>query len=134
MPRNDPLNRSALPIPEPYYPPITEIDVRKAKAPPRFEVKPPPGAPNVLLILLDNLGYGATKTFGGVINMPTLERLAANGLIYNNFQYGTALLSKPYGSADRPQSAQCKHGLRSRGKHRFSGQHGQAPAERSAVE
>jgi len=93
MSRNEPLNRSALPIPEPYYPPITEIDVRKAKAPPRFEVKPPPGAPNVLLILLDNLGYGATKTFGGVINMPTLERLAANGLIYNNFH--TAPLCSP---------------------------------------
>ena len=93
MSQNDSLDRSALPIPEPYYPPITEIDVRKAKAPPRFEVKPPPGAPNVLLILLDNLGYSASKTFGGVINMPTLERLAANGLIYNNFH--TAPLCSP---------------------------------------
>src|SRR5579863_8486083 len=79
MSQNDPPDRTALPIPEPYYPPITEIDVRKATAPPRFEVKPPPGAPNVLLILLDNLGYAASKAFGGLINMPTLERLAENG-------------------------------------------------------
>ena len=47
----------------------------------------------MLVILLDNLGYGATKTFGGVINMPTLERLAKNGLIYNNFH--TAPLCSP---------------------------------------
>ena len=79
------LDRSALPIAEPYNPPITEVDVRKATPPPRFEVKPPEGAPNVLIILIDNLGFGASKTFGGVINMPTLERLAKNSLIYNNF-------------------------------------------------
>lgn len=91
--KEDALDRTALPIAEPSYPPITELDVRKATPPPRFEVKPPHGAPNVLLILLDNLGFGATKTFGGVINMPTLERLAANGLIYNNFH--TAPLCSP---------------------------------------
>lgn len=86
-------DRTILPIPEPTYPPITEMDVRKATPPPRFEVTPPPGAPNVLVILLDNLGYSASKTFGGVINMPTLERLAQNGLIYNNFH--TAPLCSP---------------------------------------
>jgi arylsulfatase A-like enzyme len=86
-------DRTVLPIAEPTYPPITELDVRKATPPPRFEVKAPPGAPNVLVILLDNLGYGATKTFGGVINMPTLDRLAKNGLIYNNFH--TAPLCSP---------------------------------------
>ncbi len=55
------------------------------KLPPIFEVKAPQGAPNVIVILLDNFGYAGSKTFGGVINMPTLERLAKNGLIYNNF-------------------------------------------------
>ncbi len=78
-------DRTVLPLQQPTYPPITEVDVRQATPPPRFEVKAPQGAPNVLLILLDNLGYGATRTFGGVMNMPTLQRLAANGLIYNNF-------------------------------------------------
>jgi hypothetical protein len=51
-----------LPLAEPAHPPITELDVRDATPPPRFEVKAPQGAPNVLVILLDNLGYGATKT------------------------------------------------------------------------
>lgn len=79
------LDRTALPIAEPTHPAITELDARNAKAPPIFEVKAPKGAPNVIVILLDNFGYAGSKTFGGVIEMPTLERLAKNGLIYNNF-------------------------------------------------
>ncbi|HET6178261.1 MAG TPA: arylsulfatase [Candidatus Sulfotelmatobacter sp.] len=86
-------DRTVLPLKEPTYPPIKELDVRKAKAPPLFEVKVPQGAPNVIVILLDNLGFGASTTFGGKINMPTLERLAKNGLIYNNFH--TAPLCSP---------------------------------------
>ena len=80
------LDRTVLPIPEPEHPPITEIDARKVAPPPRFEVKAPAGAPNVMVILLDNLGFGGSKPFGGAINMPTLERLAEDGLIYNNFR------------------------------------------------
>jgi arylsulfatase A-like enzyme len=88
-----PGDRTVLPLAEPTYPPITELDVRKATPPPRFEVKAPEGAPNVLVILLDNLGFGATKPFGGVIEMPTLERLAKDGVIFNNFH--TAPLCSP---------------------------------------
>jgi arylsulfatase len=91
--QNAPVDRTILPLQEPDHPPITEIDVRKAVPPPRFEVKVPEGAPNVIVILLDNLGFGATSPFGGAINMPTLERLAKNGLIYNNFH--TAPLCSP---------------------------------------
>ena len=88
-----PPDRTVRPLAEPSYPPITELDVRKATPPPRFEVKAPDGVPNVLVILLDNLGFGATKPFGGVIEMPTLERLAKEGLVYNNFH--TAPLCSP---------------------------------------
>ena len=88
-----PIDRTVLPIKEPTYPPITVLDVRDAKAPPLFQVKAPQGAPNVIVILLDNLGFGATKPFGGIINMPTLERLAKDGLIYTNFH--TAPLCSP---------------------------------------
>jgi hypothetical protein len=86
-------DRTVLPLAEPTYPPITEIDARKATPPPRFEPTAPKGAPNVVVILLDNVGYGATRPFGGVINMPTLQRLAQSGLIYNNFH--TAPLCAP---------------------------------------
>ena len=51
-------HRKVLPVPEPQYPPITEIDVQNATAPPRFQVKAPKGAPNVVVILLDNFGFG----------------------------------------------------------------------------
>ncbi len=79
------LDRTVLPIPEPEPAPITEIDARNAKRPPRFEVKAPKGAPNVVILLLDNVGYGDLDTFGGPIHMPTLDRLAETGLRYNNF-------------------------------------------------
>ncbi len=86
------LDRSVLPIHEPTPPTITELDARKATAPPRFEVKAPAGAPNVLIILIDDMGFGQSSTFGGPINMPTLARLAQGGLRYNNF-HTTALCS-----------------------------------------
>jgi arylsulfatase len=86
------LDRTMLPIREPKPPVITELDVRKVKMPPHFEVKAPTGAPNVVIILVDDLGFGATSTFGGPIPTPTLDRLAQNGLRYNNF-HTTALCS-----------------------------------------
>jgi len=86
-------DRTVLPIREPQNPPITEVDVRKAAAPPRFEVKAPEGAPNVVIILIDDMGFGQPSTFGGAIAMPTLDHLAAEGLRYNNFH--TAALCSP---------------------------------------
>ena len=87
-----PLDRTQLPIREPKRPLYTELDARSAKMPPHFDVKAPAGAPNVVIILIDDLGFGATGTFGGPIPTPTLETLARNGLRYNNF-HTTALCS-----------------------------------------
>jgi arylsulfatase len=86
------LDRTVLPIAEPNRPVYTELDARNVKPPPRFEVKAPAGAPNVVIVLIDDLGFGATSTFGGPIDTPTLERLAQGGLRYNNF-HTTALCS-----------------------------------------
>ncbi len=80
------IDRTVLPVAEQSYPPITELDARRAKAPPRFEVKAPKDAPNVVVILLDNMGFGDVSTFGGPIQMPTLDRLARSGLRYNNLK------------------------------------------------
>jgi arylsulfatase A-like enzyme len=55
-------------------------------------VVPPKGAPNILLIMTDDTGFGVTSTFGGVVPTPTLDRIAANGLRYTNFN-STALCS-----------------------------------------
>ena len=84
------LDRTVLPIPEPTRPPITELDARNVKAPPRFEVKAPEGAPNVLIVLIDDMGFGMPSAFGGPIHMPTVDRLATGGLRYNQF-HTTAL-------------------------------------------
>ena len=87
-----PLDRTILPVREPSYPPITELDARRATAPPRFEVKAPTGAPNVVIVLIDDMGFGTSSAFGGPVSMPTLERLAGAGLRYNRF-HTTALCS-----------------------------------------
>src|SRR5256885_16241491 len=86
------INRTVLPCPEPKPPTITEPDARHAKAPPRFEVKAPKGAPNVVVVLLDDIGFGQSSAFGGPCKMPTLDKLAATGLRYNDF-HTTALCS-----------------------------------------
>jgi arylsulfatase A-like enzyme len=89
---SDDFDRTVLPIRETYYPPQTEIDARNAKAPARFQVKAPDGAPNVLVILIDDQGFSASSPFGGAINEPVLDKLASEGLRYNNFNT-TALCS-----------------------------------------
>ena len=88
----DGLDRTILPIPEPKRQTYKELDARNAKAPARWEVKAPEGAPNVVVVLIDDMGYGASSAFGGPINMPTLEKVAATGLKYNRF-HTTALCS-----------------------------------------
>ncbi len=59
------IDRTILPIQPPEYEAITELDARNATKPPRFEVKAPKGAPNVVVVLIDDIGFGATTPFGG---------------------------------------------------------------------
>jgi len=86
------LDRTVLPIPEPKIPHSTVLDARNATPPLRFQVKAPEGAPNVLIVLIDDMGFGMSSAFGGPIEMPTVERLARGGLRYNHF-HTTALCS-----------------------------------------
>ena len=86
------LDRTVLPIAEPKRPTYKELDARKAKPPARFEVKAPKGAPNVVIVLIDDIGFGGPSTFGGPIRTPTMDQLAQSGLRFNNF-HTTALCS-----------------------------------------
>jgi arylsulfatase A-like enzyme len=86
------IDRTVLPIKLPTRPTSTELDVRNAKIPERFEAKAPEGAPNVILVLLDDLGFGGTSTFGGPVSTPSFDRLANEGVYYNNF-HTTAVCS-----------------------------------------
>ena len=85
-------DRRVLPIAEPAVPSIAIEDARKATPPPRFEVTAPKGAPNVVVVLLDDIGFAGSSTFGGPIRMPELDSLAAQGLRYTRF-HTTALCS-----------------------------------------
>ena len=86
------LDRTTLPIPEPNYAHSTVLDARDAKAPPRFQITAPDGAPNVMIVLIDDMGFGMSSSFGGPIHMPTAESLAGQGLRYTQF-HTTALCS-----------------------------------------
>ena len=87
-------DREVLPIADrPYDGPVYE-DAKdpEAKFPPIEPLRPPAEAPNVLIVLIDDAGFGASSAFGGPCQTPTVERLAANGLRYNRF-HTTALCS-----------------------------------------
>ena len=82
--------QDVLPRPEP---PFKGYIGRKAKDSVKDfpkQVEAPKGAPNILLILTDDVGFGASSTFGGPIPTPTMERIAKNGLRYTQF-HTTAL-------------------------------------------
>lgn len=82
---NDGLDRTVLPIKEPDAPEYDELDARNAKPPKAFKVEAPKNAPNVLVILIDDMGFGMPSVFGGPVHMPTAEKLASEGLRYNRF-------------------------------------------------
>jgi arylsulfatase A-like enzyme len=81
-------------LPRPPEPFRGRIDLRAKDSKPDFPVpvRAPEGAPNILLVLLDDVGFGAASTFGGPCNTPTAQRLAREGLRYNRF-HTTALCS-----------------------------------------
>ena len=81
----DDFDRTRLPIAQPAPAPVTEALPENVPLPTPWEVKAPEGAPNVVIVLLDDIGFGGPSPFGGPINMPTLQKLADNGLSYNRF-------------------------------------------------
>ncbi len=122
-------DRTALPIPEPQIPHSTVLDVRNATPPPRFEVKAPAGAPNVLIVLIDDMGFGQSSAFGGPINMPTADAwpTTASG---TTVPHHGPVLADPGGAAHRPQSPHEQHGLDHGDRHGLPGQHRPASRQR----
>jgi arylsulfatase A-like enzyme len=93
-PSEEPVRRDILPIPDVKHVGLTTYDAKDPDTtyPPITALRPPAGAPNVLIVLIDDVGFGASSAFGGPCNTPTAERLAANGLKLNRF-HTTALCS-----------------------------------------
>src|SRR4051794_33845708 len=86
--------RASLPIPDRPKPGLTTYDAKDPATafPPIEPLLPPEGAPNVVIVLLDDVGFGASSAFGGPCQTPNAERLAAGGLKYDRF-HTTALCS-----------------------------------------
>ena len=92
--KSEGFSRTSLPIPDHARTGLITFDARDpdTKYPPIEQLRPPKGAPNVLIILLDDVGFGASSAFGGPCQTPSAEKLAAEGLKYNRF-HTTALCS-----------------------------------------
>ena len=87
-------SRTVLPIPSRPYTGLITYDAKDPDThfPPISQLRPPEGAPNVLIILIDDAGYGSASAFGGPCETPNAEKLAAGGLKYRRF-HTTALCS-----------------------------------------
>ena len=92
--QSDKVQRAILPIPDSHHVGLTTYDAKDpdTKFPPIRDLRPPKGAPNVLVVLIDDVGYGASSAFGGPCHTPNFEKLAAGGLKYTRF-HTTALCS-----------------------------------------
>ncbi len=98
MSKTDHINRSVLPIPDRQQFGLITYDAKDPDTsfPPIQDLRPPEGAPNVLVILIDDVGYGASSAFGGPCHTPNMEKLAKGGLSYTRF-HTTALCSPSRG-------------------------------------
>src|SRR5271170_3885723 len=94
MSDEDKKHRSHLPMATPERTGLITYDAKDpdSKFPPIEQLRPPKGAPNVLIVLIDDAGFGSSSAFGGPCQTPNAEKLAASGLRYNRF-HTTALCS-----------------------------------------
>jgi arylsulfatase A-like enzyme len=92
--KTDSHSRAVLPIPPQAHTGLTTYDAKdpNTKFPPIEALHPPKGAPNVLIVLLDDVGFAASSAFGGPCATPNFEKLASGGLKFNRF-HTTALCS-----------------------------------------
>ena len=119
MSTQDKIQREILPIPDIPHVGLTTYDAKDPDTsyPPIEPLRPPKGAPNVLIVLLDDVGFGASCAFGGPCHTPTAERLAASGLQVQPLPHHRPVLADAPGAADRAQPPLGGHGLYHRAGH-----------------
>ena len=120
MSSKDDVSRSNLPIPDIQHSGLITYDAKDpdTRFPPIRDVRPPRGAPNVLVILIDDVGYGATSAFGGPCQTPNFEKLATGGLKSTRFHTTALVLADATGAAHRPKSSLGRHGRHHRDRDR----------------
>ena len=118
MPKNAEPKREVLPIPDVRHVGLTTYDAKDPDTsfPPIEPLRPPAGAPNVLVVLLDDVGFGASSAFGGPSTTPTAERLADGGLKLQPLSHHRALLADARRAADRAQPPLRRHGRHHRAR------------------
>ena len=110
------IDGKQLPPPDPKFGGVIKEKASESKAWWAPRVVPPKGAPNVLLIMTDDVGFGAPGTFGGVVPTPALDRIANSGTALHEFSLHVALLADARGVDHRPQPSRgrLRRGGRSR--------------------
>ena len=112
MSSEDKIQRSSLPIPDIQHSGLITFDAKDkdTKFPPIRDLRPPKGAPNVLVILIDDVGYGATSAFGGPCKTPELRQAREGRAAIHALPYDGAVLADAPGAAHRPQPSLRRHG------------------------
>ena len=127
-----PLDRTVLPIPEPKYPHITESMPAKPRLRRVSRSRRPPG-PNVLIVLIDDMGFGQSSAFGGPIHMPTVGTPGQQRPALQQFSYHRALFSYAVGPVDGTQSPVNNFGSIIGDRHRVPRTDRRPPEQRRAA-
>ena len=126
----DKIGREVLPIPDTPSRGKMALDARDASFPPIEPLRPPKDAPNVVIVLLDDMGFGAPSVTGGPCNMPAMQQVADDGVLYNRF-HTTALCSPTRVALLTGRNHHSRrHRLGGRGGDRRAGQRQRAPEHR----
>ena len=97
MSEQDKVQRTVLPIPDQPHVGLTTYDAKDpdTKYPPIRQLRPPAGAPNVLIVLIDDVGFGASSAFGGPCQTPNFEKLGGQWPQVQPLPHDGALLADP---------------------------------------
>ena len=119
MSDRDTLHRTVLPIPDPARTGLITYDAKDpdTKFPPIEQLRPPKGAPNVLIILIDDVGFGASSAFGGPCQTPNVENAGGGRPEVQPLPHDRAVLADAAGAADRAQPPLGRHGRHHRDRH-----------------
>ena len=104
--------RTVLPIPERAHVGLTTYDAKDPDTsyPPIEPLRPPAGAPNVLVIMLDDAGFGSSSAFGGPCDTPNVRAASRGGAEVQSLPYDRIVLTLASGAAHRPQPSRCRDG------------------------
>ena len=116
------IARNVLPIPDPARTGLITYDAKDpdTKFPPIAQLRPPKGAPNILVILIDDVGFGAASAFGGPCRTPNAEKLGGERLEVQPLSHHGAVLADSPGAVDRTQSPLGRNGRHHRDRHRLT--------------